>query len=67
MINIAQEVPMLFDNFDFLSQWYRTKLPAIVSDPNYFKPIILKLKHLFIIAIVGLCIIFVCMGAILPP
>ena len=27
-----------------LTQWYRTKLLAIVPNRNYFKPIILKLK-----------------------
>ena len=27
-----------------LTQWYRTKLRAIVSNTNYFKPIIFKFK-----------------------
>ena len=45
-----------------LTRWYRRKLHAIIP-----KPIILKFKTLFIIAIVRWCIIFVYMGAILPP
>ena len=49
-----------------LTQCYRRKLRAIVPNSDYFKPIILKFKHLFIIAIVISYIIFVYMGAILP-
>ena len=42
-MHIAQEVPVLFEIFYFLTQWYKTKLRAIVPT-NYFKPFILKFK-----------------------
>ena len=45
-MSIAREVPMLSSIFIYLTQWYRTKLRAVVPNTNNFKSIILKFKTL---------------------
>ena len=42
MVHIVQEIPLLFDIS--ITQRYGTKLCAIVSNVDYFKPINLKFK-----------------------
>ena len=48
-----------------LTQWYGRKLCAILPSTKYLKSIILKLKYIFILAIVRFCVIFAYIGAML--
>ena len=54
-------------NFLFLTQWYSTKLHAIVPNMNYFKPVILKFKTFIYNSNNKIMHNFVYLEATLPP
>ena len=66
-MHIAHEVPPLLEIFEFLTQWYRTKLRAIVPNANYFKPIILKFKILIYNSDSKIMFNFCIYGGNIPP